>query len=424
MTWWMLCCALATAVLAGGIASRAIAKTVQLDPGFGSGGRALKPVDLGASRIYSEVNVQMARSPSGEIFTAGGLAGETVVVGFLGNGHIDRGFAHDGLLRIASVEDQRFELGSLAVDPMGRIVVAGTVNSTAEILRFTPTGEPDPTFGGGDGVITTDFGLPHVASEEHTIVGVLSIAVDQEGRILVGGFYDKEFGVREPDITRGFLGRLTPGGTVDAAFGSSGTIIDEEPGTAQSLSFDSSGRLLFIGSGIQRLEADGKPDQSFGQGGRVSTPIPLQVVSDSSGRVLVLTSSDSVLRLLEDGAVDASFGNQGTATFLLPGEKSGIEDIAPGSDGSVFLTGAEDRERPFEHEPRRRLVFTRMSADGQLDRQFGKRGIVRTLYGHGSNTVGKQVLPIGHGRVLVAGMVKNPRLPDGEGLALFRYRVG
>ena len=420
----MLCAALAAALLSGGISQQATAKTIQLDPGFGSGGRALAPVHLGGSQFYAQVNVQMARSPSGEIFAAGGLGGEAVVVGFLGNGHIDRGFAHDGLLRIASVEGQRFEFSNLAVDPTGRIVVAGTVNSTAEILRFTPNGEPDPTFGGGDGVITTDFGLPHVASEEYTSVRVLSIAVDQEGRILVGGFYTKEYGVRDPIVTRGFLGRLTTAGTIDAAFGSSGTIIDPEPGTAESLHFDTSGRLVFVGSGIERLEADGTADPSFGQGGRVNMPIPLQVVPDSFGRVLLLTSSDSLLRLLADGAVDSSFGNQGTATFLLPGGKSRIADIAPGLDGSVFLTGAEIQERPFEHEPRRRLVFARLGADGRLDRQFGKRGIVRTLYGHGSNTVGKQVLPIGHGRVLVAGMVENPRLPDGEGFALFRYRLG
>src|SRR5262245_46100970 len=62
-----------------------------------------------------------------------------------------------------SVEDLpgvRDFLSDVAVQPDGRIVAVGTGEpgfADFAVLRYLADGTPDPSFGGGDGKVTTDF---------------------------------------------------------------------------------------------------------------------------------------------------------------------------------------------------------------------------------------------------------------------------
>src|SRR5690606_42158588 len=74
---------------------------------------------------------------------------------------------------------------AVAVDPAGRVVGAGVARATADagddfaIVRLLADGSPDPTFGGGDGIVV----LP-LSSFEDT---VLALPLQPDGPILAGG---------------------------------------------------------------------------------------------------------------------------------------------------------------------------------------------------------------------------------------------
>lgn len=76
---------------------------------------------------------------------------------------------------------------ALAIDKMGRIIVAGAIETlngtTMAVQRFTPTGEYDLTFGNGTGYVI-DGGHGNVSSIVNDVV------IDSEGRIVVTGRVD------------------------------------------------------------------------------------------------------------------------------------------------------------------------------------------------------------------------------------------
>src|SRR5213592_636802 len=67
--------------------------------------------------------------------------------------------------------------GNMAVDPTGRIVVAGTSNNTFAIARFKANGTLDPSFGDG-GRARTSFGA--ACSPQAN-----AVAIDSSGQAIV-----------------------------------------------------------------------------------------------------------------------------------------------------------------------------------------------------------------------------------------------
>lgn len=128
-------------------------------------------------------------------------------------------------------------------------------------------------------------------------------------------------------------------GDLDPSFGIGGLVRDPMPGAgarATAVAIDANGRIVVAGTssvnvidgnfGVLRLDPDGAPDASFGNGGRVSEGYvagsdddAYGVVLQGDGRIVVAgtsftiaTASDfAALRLEQDGSVDTSFGNHG-----------------------------------------------------------------------------------------------------------------
>src|SRR5437870_3870186 len=96
-------------------------------------------------------------------------------------------------------------LQSIALDGSGRIVAAGSVWSPGydfALARYTPAGTLDPSFGTG-GVVVTAFGSSY---DEIT-----SVAIDREGRIVVGGYTRNT----QSDTDDFALARYTDDGSLD-----------------------------------------------------------------------------------------------------------------------------------------------------------------------------------------------------------------
>ena len=448
----MLLCALCLTGLATvAPAPQAFASAGRLDQTFGVHGRAMTAFEFGDPAYYSEVKVHAALTPDNRIV----VSGNGLVLEYLANGRLNGNFGEAGRLGVERVAGAPFELNALASDAAGRIVVAGTIekegDASAAVLRFTPTGAPDPSFGGGDGVVVTDLGVPPVElGPSHGLVDdvhVNSMAVDRSGRIVVSGSAIR--GSSYCGAAWGaYVARLTGDGDLDPGFGNGGVVVyeAEQPTSADGLVLENGEVPLFFSRGggcrseqgflVNRLSPAGSLDMSITQEESALKWNPKALALDGAGRIVLLTqpfaarngfsgqkkSSVVLARLLRSGAVDRSFGRNGEATLRIPGPQSDLNDLAATRNGGLLLVGTEIHSAPGHPGLlRRQLVVGRTGRHGALDKRFGAKGLTRTLFGRGSETIGSRILLDGRGHAIVAGMVRSQKLTTGQGLALFRY---
>jgi uncharacterized delta-60 repeat protein len=244
-----------------------------LDPTFGSDGK----VELSASGVSSV----LARA-NGKLAVVGTSGRENFVLArYDARGSMDRSFGRAGKVVTAVGGPRHFpaRASAAALAPGGKIVVAGSrmdpdKRSSADglpfsmiVVRYRPDGRLDRSFG-RRGVVTVDL-RPHDSS-------IRDVVVLRDGRILVAG--------------HGHLGRGTGGGptvwcfrksgALDRSFGTNGkAVIGNDGGLATALGLDRTGRVVVVGRGgaalgdflVARLNANGRPDRSFGGDGVVTT---------------------------------------------------------------------------------------------------------------------------------------------------------
>lgn len=340
-------------------------------------------------------------------------------------------FGDDGLALFEFDAGDPFNNDGLAVAVQldGRILIGGQVgrndgpNSDAVLIRLLPDGQPDPDFG-DDGRLLFNIAPPGGFAR------ITDVAVQADGRIAVTGFIDTV------DFTfiSGFFARLTPDGAFDASFDFNGVRIlnlgDQQP--LNGLSILPDGKLLGVG-GLQpvndeletcmlvvRLNADGSNDNSFGVGGSVchftdgDPPIALGfdlAIRPDGGMLVAGTATHgestpenldiAVLRLLPDGGVDTSFGDQGWA-FVGFDQGGSFQDVARAlavdGQGRIILAGSA------QTTPVTQVAVARLLPDGSLDSDFGvggRRLISMIANNHASVALAASVL--NDGRILLAG---------------------
>lgn len=122
-----------------------------------------------------------AIDPEGRIVLTGSLSRPGVqgydgfVARLLPDGTPDPDF-NGGVAEIIDVQGSTNTLQSVAIDAVGRIVVAGDIG----VVRLLPGGKPDPSFS-GDGKATLDYGSGMTAAD---------VTLDDQGRIVLAGSSD------------------------------------------------------------------------------------------------------------------------------------------------------------------------------------------------------------------------------------------
>lgn len=154
----------------------------------------------------------------------------------------------------------------------------------------------------------------------------------------------------------------------------------------------------------------GQPDDSFGQMGEVAIPVPgdfgysggTLILPD--GKMIVAWQSTNIsettlrlTRLLPNGSIDATFGNQGTATPDLDmGEAGTFHEMAVTADHKIIGVGIFDDnivQKPF---------VARFTETGELDASFGINGV--TLIDEaGQNGEFNSVYILPSGKILAGG---------------------
>ena len=268
----------------GGIFAFALARYLpdgSLDATFGSGGKVTTNFGLAFA---------LAIQPDGKIVVAGGTD-NFLLARYNPDGSLDPTFGAGGkVITDFGGDDSAF---ALAFQADGKIVVAGKsevftgiVGGDFALARYNSDGSLDATFGNG-GKVTTDF-------INHSVDGAFAVALQPDGKIVVGGATTPIPIVAPPAFA---LGRYLPNGSLDATFGNSGKVITSFGGPlcnsktclsdgVRSLVLQPGGKIVAAGrffTGLTGLgnftgnfalasyHPDGSVDTTFGDGGKVTT---------------------------------------------------------------------------------------------------------------------------------------------------------
>jgi uncharacterized delta-60 repeat protein len=249
-----------------------------LDNTFNSDGKFL--VDFNLTSDFANA---IAIQADGKIILAGTVDESSPIQYYIGltrlnpDGSLDNTFGSGGKVTINPGNDITW-VGALAIQPDGKIVVAGETGSSANpdcmVFRFNSDGAPDNSFGSA-GMVTTDINACSNAG--------YALAIQADNKIVVVGLvYDAGF--TSSDIA---VVRYNDDGSLDNTFGSGGILIREIGSgfaTASSVVLAPEGKIVIAGStdsdeavdsdfALFRLNSDGSPDNSFGNAGLVTTSI-------------------------------------------------------------------------------------------------------------------------------------------------------
>ncbi|MFO0904524.1 MAG: protein kinase [Pirellulales bacterium] len=277
--------------------------------------------------------------PDGKI-VIGGRA-EVRAVGYdfglarlLPHGKLDDSFGRHGLSTFHPGGAATSDLQSLALQPDGKIVAAGSTSLAAGqhafvIARFLPSGAVDVQFG-EQGRTLVDF--PGDREE------VAELAVRRDGRIVVAG---RAAGQGGNDIA---VVRLLPDGRCDSDFHGGGSLLWPSDEFESAVQLELQGdKLVLLASGARsallRFKHDGSLDEQFGAGqGRADLPTPgVGFVADPEGRLIVVDPHSARLVVLSpDGQPLAQYG---TVDDRALSSQVWLRDLVRAPDGKMVLSG-------------------------------------------------------------------------------------
>jgi uncharacterized delta-60 repeat protein len=253
-----------------------------VDTSFGSEGTGIVsvpvPNTLGhGSGGASSVVVQ----PDGRI-VIGGTTGygsldalDFALLRFNPDGRLDTTFGGGDGISIGELRGGGY-LSGLLLAPDGRILAGCSRGADFQrdfaIARFNPDGTLDRTYGGGDGIVTADFGADDQLND---------MTFMPDGGVIAVGVTERSF---VNDLGDMAVFRVDPDGSPAAGFGNQGKVRKSWPiavtnyEAAFGVLVNAAGRIVVTGSlgawtGLMALHPNGAIDTTFGSGGLVTSHI-------------------------------------------------------------------------------------------------------------------------------------------------------
>jgi uncharacterized delta-60 repeat protein len=377
-----------------------------LDPRYGSCG-VLDPLpDRSSVGAHS-----MAVAPDGSVVVAGGgnYADDKrlLITRLRPDGSVDPAFGQGGTVVSPLPGAQGAWVNSVAVQPDGRIVVAGDYIDTkddrrAYLARYSADGALDQGFG--------ESGFVRDALPGPGAAGIGRVAVMGDGIVAAGVRAEGA----DPDarVDRFVVSRYRADGTLDPGFGGSGVVTVDTDGEGAH-----AGVIRVVGDkviaagraggrfAVVRLNGDGSLDTTFGDGGKNFASPPARAdVTDlavlADGRIVAVgTATGSLGRSLlvlarysADGRVETSFGSGGFTIDRFAWEPTAV---VVRDDGKLIVAGTADYADYYSVSG-----LLRYNADGTRDTAFGLHGALAIFATFGSQT--NQIVAQPDGTVLAA----------------------
>ena len=399
-----------------------------VDPSFGAEGRVITNFGPGHHDEATGVAIQN----DGKTVAVGFSAYESwdfALARYGADGSLDPTFGGDGKVTTEFGSYTSDTAYAVALQPDGKIVVAGTSNARAghefdfALARYDVDGSLDASFGSG-GLVVTDFaGGDEVAR---------AVALQPDGRIVVAGYRttgsDSDFA----------LARYNVDGTLDPTFGTGGmrvTSFGLSTDGAMGVAVDAEGRILaagftFLNDGrydfnfaVARYTSNGNLDPGFDADGRVVTDFGSPqdnlhgIAIQSDGRIVVAGYSGlavAVARYRADGSLDPGFDGDGRVTTSFAGEYG----VQPSAAFAVTLQADRIVTAGFTMSPfGNDFALVRYQNDGSLDSGFGAEG--RVVTNIGPNERALAVATAADGTIVAAGWTEGSR--GDHDFALVRY---
>jgi uncharacterized delta-60 repeat protein len=355
-----------------------------LDSTFGQGGVVL----LDSALVKGEVT-QFGLRADGSLLLGGSDATGYYVVHLSASGAVDAGFGTNGVLRRPA------ETFAFVVQPEGKFILLSLVADPRPLrmTRWDPDGKPDAAF--GERTVSAPDGY-----------GLGSIDVDGQGGFVVA----MQGSARSADgntlyVSKGPLALLhvTADGLIAPGFGIGGIVLNTDLGipfgsNLQLVRSPAGGWFLAVTAAttleetgaptLLRLTDNGALDAAFGTAGRLELPaaVPLgggPLVALPNGGALVARTdrgNDSrIFRITPAGTVDPQYGQQGVAVVAVPGyqENAFVAGFADENGAVAFpATLARVVTCPIDcFERGRDAAVVVLTPNGQLATGYGSGGV-------------------------------------------------
>lgn len=300
-----------------------------LDNGFGINGKVKTEIS------FTSMAKAVAVQPDGKIVIAGTYyTGDFVniyhglLVRYNTDGTLDKDFGVDGIVMEDADFSESFEDMKLTAD--GKIITGGSIAPLTQIaaeqfmlVKYNSDGSRDNTFGVG-GVARRSVGL-------HS--GIASFALQPDGKIVAGGFEGLGGVSSSMDSVKFALARFDANGNPDNTFGNFGLVLtnvnENAPDMISTVRLQPDGKILaggcFGGNRfIVRYLSNGAIDNSFGTSGKALS-IGFQNMQ------FMITGSNKIVSVSS-----MLFDMETSADFLLSGYlQNGAADNNFGINGSL-----------------------------------------------------------------------------------------
>jgi uncharacterized delta-60 repeat protein len=276
-------------------------------------------------------------------------------VRYTSSGSLDSSFGSGGIVNTSFAYGGTYWCALL--QPDGRIVAAGEVYGNPSggpdsfaLARYNPNGSLDTSFGSGGELVTSPAGYPSTQ--------IFAIALQTDGKIVVAG----GMGTGTDGSEQFAVARYNANGALDTTFGAAGTgfvIVPGVPGgheeNATGVVIQADGKIVATGWAwlssqaewvTSRFNPDGSLDATFGSGGTVTTIIGGSsgenpgVALQSDGKIVVAGAPNfSVARYNTDGSLDTMYNGTGTITAQIGSSSSANALVIQPADGNIVLVG-------------------------------------------------------------------------------------
>ncbi len=345
----------------------------ELDTSFGDDGLVTTDFD-GSNDVAYSIAVQS----DGKIVVAGIAAigdgennGGIPLARYNADGSLDTSFGGgDGIVTTEFAEGDGGGR-SVALQPDGKIVVAGTVDSPVSdfdfaLARYNADGSLDTSFGDGDGLVITDFAEGTDIAE--------GVVLQPDGKFVLAG-HTRSSANYATDFA---LARYNANGSLDTSFDGDGLVTTEGPGRP-----------------IMAYDVTLQPDDKIVVAGYMVVEVP-----DKSGSDGVNNDDFALARYNANGSLDTSFGDgDGLVTTDFAGERDWAQSVALQPDGKIVVAGsAVFPGHDFDS------ALARYNTNGSLDTSFDGDGLVNSGIAE-VDDVAESVALQPNGKLVVAGYI-------------------